>query len=404
MGGKSKAEYPGRSIEITRESTALKSAGRLPKIPQLCASLLRTLHQLSLFQYRLYEQELFRFPAAVTALTGPNGSGKTAVLDAAYYLCYTKSYFTAQQQALARWGSPGFKIVGELADPLFPERMHTVSCRWEDGKKEIAVDGAAYPKPSDHIGRWAAVMIAPDDSELLLGSAEGRRRWADSILAQTDRQYLDHLTQYNRLLQQRNAWLKAQAFGPQRADAELESYNHRMAESGTYLYERRKAFSADFVPLLRAMYARLSAGAEAVDLAYESDLHEKSAGEWLAETLPADLRAQRTGRGVHKDDWIFQIHEKPVRLYASQGQRKSLLFALKLAQYRYLQQRFGFAPLLLLDDVFEKLDQRRIEALLGIIGEPQFGQVLLTDTHSERIKEAFGAAADLSFIATGEKN
>ncbi len=364
---------------------------------------MRTLHQLSLFQYRLYEQAEFYFPAAVTALTGPNGSGKTAVLDAAYYLCYTKSYFTAQQQALARWGSNGFKIVGRLADPLFPERLHTVSCRWEEGRKEITVDGAAYPRPADHIGRWAAVMIAPDDSELLLGSAEGRRRWADSILAQTDRPYLEHLTQYNRLLQQRNAWLKGHAFGPQRADAELESYNHRMAEPGAYLYESRKTFSTDFVPLLRAMYARLSAGAETVDVAYESDLHEKTTGEWFSEMLYADLRAQRTGKGVHKDDWVFRIQEKPVRLYASQGQRKSLLFALKLAQYRYLHERFGFAPLLLLDDVFEKLDQVRIEALLGIIGEPHFGQVLLTDTHAARIREAFGPAADLSFIATGEK-
>ena len=219
----------------------------------------------------------------------------------------------------------------------------------------------------------------------------------------TDRQYLEHLTQYNRLLQQRNAWLKAQAFGPQRADAELESYNHRMAESGTYLYESRNVFSGAFVPLLCEMYDRLSAGRERVDLMYESDLHQKPAGQWLRETLPADLRAQRTGRGIHKDDWVFQIQEKPVRLYASQGQRKSLLFALKLAQYRYLQQHFGFAPLLLLDDVFEKLDQSRIEALLGIIGEPRFGQVLLTDTHAGRIKEAFGTAADLSFITTGEK-
>ncbi len=356
------------------------------------------LHQLSLFQYRLYAQADFHFGGPVTAITGPNGSGKTAILDAVYYLCYTKSYFTGQQQSLARWDSPGFRVVGRIAQNGAEE---TVSARWEAGKKELTLSGTPIVKATEFIGRYAAVMIAPDDGELITGASEGRRKWIDSVLAQTDRDYLESLLHYNRILQQRNAWLKAQAFAAATNRIELDSYNLRLHEHGTVLYQKRSVFLGAFLPLLNELYQKLSAGAEVIDVSYESDMHTQPIADWLTERLADDLRAQRTTRGPHRDDWAFFLHEKPVRLFASQGQRKTLLFALKLAQYQYLQNAFGFAPALLLDDIFEKLDQQRMEALLSIIREPHFGQVLLTDTHAGRVREAFGLDAEVQFITTG---
>lgn len=359
---------------------------------------MQTIRQLSFFQYRLYTQADFRFEGRITAISGPNGSGKTAILDAVYYLCYTKSYFTVQQQSLARWESPGFRIVGRFEKEGVAE---TVSARWEMGKKEFLVSGVPVARATDFIGQYAAVMIAPDDGELILGTSEVRRKWIDSILAQTDRDYFENLLSYNRILQQRNAWLKAQLFGAAPNRIELDSYDARLHEHGMVIYQKRAVFIKAFLPLLNEIYHRLSAGAEDVQVIYESEVHQKSMAQWLEERLPEDLRAQRTTRGIHRDDWAFLIHEKPVRVFASQGQRKTLLFALKLAQYQYLQNCFGFSPILLLDDVFEKLDQQRIEALLSIIREPQFGQVLLTDTHADRVREAFGEEADIQFITTG---
>ncbi|RYD50855.1 MAG: DNA replication/repair protein RecF [Sphingobacteriales bacterium] len=355
------------------------------------------LRQLSLFQYRLYDQVMHRFEAPVIAITGANGSGKTALLDAVYYLCYTKSYFTAQQQSLARWGSPGFKLIGQFEQQGLDE---IVSARWESGKKELSVNGSPVAKTTDFIGQYAAVMIAPDDGELLLGGSELRRRWIDSILAQTDPAYFEHLLHYNRLLQQRNAWLKAQAFVPTGDRIELESYDSRLQEHGTGIYQKRLALLEVFTPILNETYERLSGGAETIRIGYDSDIHQKPMAQWLTDRLQDDLRMQRTTRGIHRDDWDFFLQDQPVRPFASQGQRKTFLFALKLAQYRYLQDCFGFAPTLLLDDVFEKLDQNRMEALLGMIQEPGFGQVLLTDTHTDRVRAAFGPGTTLQMIQT----
>jgi DNA replication and repair protein RecF len=354
-----------------------------------------TLTQIALTQYRIYNQRRFDFTAPVMAITGPNGSGKTALLDAAYYLCYTKSYFTAQQQSLAQWGNDGFRVEGTFERD---GREEVIVCKWQAGKKEIHANGAPYERLNDHIGRYAAVMIAPDDGELLTGGSELRRRWVDSILAQTDREYLEHLLQYGRILLQRNAWLKAQALRPTSDRVELQSYDLRLAEHGAYIYEGRRRFLDEFVPLLQPFHQELTGGVEPIGASYISDIHERPLSEWLEHSLEADLRAQRTTRGIHRDDWEFRIHDQPVKPFASQGQRKSLLFALKLSQYAYLNEKLGYLPMLLLDDVFEKLDQSRIEALLRIIQGPGFGQVLLTDTHADRVRDAFGSGALLGFI------
>jgi len=353
-----------------------------------------TLTNLTLVQWRSYGLAHFAFGAPVTCITGPNGSGKTALLDAIYYLCYTKSYFTANQQLLVQRGTDGFRVEGTFET----ERRETIRCRWQTGKKEIWANGTPYERITDHIGKYAAVMIAPDDLALINEGAEVRRRWVDSILAQTDREYLHALLHYSRILQQRNAWLKAQAVAPSPDRIALEYYDRELDLHGSVLFTCRRRFVDAFVPLLQPLYERLSGGRETVALSYESDLAHKPLAVMLAEGLQTDLRAQRTLHGPHRDDLDFRLRGEPLRAFGSQGQKKSFLFALKLAQYHYLADALKNLPILLLDDIFEKLDQTRIEALLGIIRWPGFGQVLLTDTHAERVRTAFGTGAEIGCI------
>ncbi len=348
---------------------------------------MNTLSRISLTQFRNYGHASFDFPEAITCITGANGSGKTNLLDAVYYLCYTKSYFSAQQQHTVRTGTDGFRVEG-----IFHNRGKTesVTCIWRSGKKEVAADGVPYERVADHIGRFAAVMIAPDDMALINEGGEVRRRWLDSILGQTDREYLESLLRYQRVLLQRNAWLKMQVAAPSPTRTELEYYNEQLADSGRYLHERRAAFFTVFTPLLNEHYHRLCGGSEPIAIAYESSLNEVTLPTLLLRSFEQDLRLQRTTRGPHRDELVFTINGMPLRQYGSQGQKKSYLFALKLAQHRYIAMQSGRLPILLLDDVFEKLDQQRMEALLAMIQGPEFGQVILTDTHAARVREAFG--------------
>ncbi len=292
-------------------------------------------------------------------------------------------------------GTEGFRIEGNFFNGSKDE---LISCKWKLGKKEVFVDGTEYEKLTDHIGKYSSVMIAPDDMELINEGSELRRKWVDSILGQVDKEYLEHLMRYQRILLQRNAWLKMQATKPASDRVELEYYNNEMDIAAAYIYRQRNDFITSFLPLLQDFYKRLSGGKESVSLIYESDLQKKSFAEWQNESFQYDLRYQRTLRGIHKDDWAFLLHDIALKQFGSQGQKKSFLFALKLAQYAYISQQLKHLPILLLDDIFEKLDQNRMEALLSIIRGPGFGQVLLTDTHASRIKEAFGADADIEFI------
>jgi len=351
---------------------------------------LSTLKKITLIQFRNYSSGNYEFTAPVTCITGPNGSGKTNLLDAVYYLCYTKSYFSAYQQNSVQQGQDGFRVEGSFDQNL-------ISCKWKQGKKEIAANNVPYERLTDHIGKYAAVMIAPDDMELINDGSELRRRWVDSILSQTDRQYLERLMRYQKILQQRNAWLKMQAVNPTDS-SQLEYYDNLLSADGTYIQQQRLVFLRDFMPLLDEYYHRLSGGKETITTSYQTDLEQKTMKELLAAGLQADLRMQRTLKGIHKDDWTFMLDGMPLKQFGSQGQKKSYLFALKLAQYAYLSRILGFKPILLLDDIFEKLDQNRILALMRIIRGQNFGQVILTDTHADRVREAFLDITDIQFI------
>jgi DNA replication and repair protein RecF len=355
---------------------------------------LNSINKISLVRFRNYSSADFEFSAPVTCITGPNGSGKTNLLDAVYYLCYTKSYFSSYQQNSVKNGFDGFSVTGSFNRD---RHIEVIRCKWKAGKKEIYKNDVEYEKITDHIGVYSAVMIAPDDTELINGSGELRRKWVDGILSQVDKDYLEKLIRYQRLLLQRNAWLKTQAVKPAADNTELDYYNAELAADGSYIYKQRSAFLKNFLPLLDNFYHRLVDGKEAIEVNYSSDLAQKPLLQWLENNLQYDLRYQRTLRGIHKDDWEFRLNDLQLKQFGSQGQKKSFLFALKLTQYAYLSKVLGHLPVLLLDDIFEKLDQNRMEALLRIIRGEGFGQVILTDTHPERIRQAFGGA-EVGFI------
>jgi len=380
-----------------------------------CFFRLSSIKKITLVQFRNYSSRSFVFDAPITCITGANGCGKTNLLDGVYYLCYTKSYFTAYQQNCVQMGLDGFRVegvfqskgqkvnmlTGEPIDILTnqPINQSTIVCKWQQGKKELQADGVEYEKPTDHIGKYAAVMIAPDDLELVNDGSEPRRKWIDSILSQTDKGYLECLMRYQRILQQRNAWLKQYANSATPDYTTLEYYDAQLAGDGTYIYEKRNAFIALFLPYLQGLYAQLTDGKEAVHITYQSDLQQQTLATLLKDGLQHDMRLQRTLRGIHKDDLQLLLNNTPVKAFGSQGQKKSFLFAMKLAQYKYLSGVLGYKPILLLDDVFEKPDQSRMEALLRIIRGEDFGQVILTDTHAERVRNAFGDGVEVGMIA-----
>lgn len=356
---------------------------------------LTRLNEITLTQFRNYSRAQFRFPERITCITGPNGSGKTNLLDAVYYLCYTKSYFSNQQQLSAQTGTDGFRI-----DGLFQEndRKKQISLRWKNGKKEVLNEGQEYERVADHIGKYCSVMIAPDDLALINEGNELRRRWLDSILSQTNREYFEALMLYQQVLLQRNAWLKLQSQMVSETRTELEYYDARMSEASRYMFAQRSRFFKDFLPLLERYYHDLSGGNETIQLVYQSELEHAPLSQLLINAFREDLRLQRTSKGLHRDGLLFKIQGQPLRQFGSQGQKKSFLFALKLAQYAYIAEHRKSLPILLLDDVFEKLDQNRMEALLKMIQADEFGQVILTDTHAERAKAAFGSGCKIGEI------
>lgn len=357
---------------------------------------MNTINQITLLQFRNYTHSSFRFPTKITCIHGENGSGKTNLLDSIYYLCYTKSYFSNNQTNNIQHGTDGFRLEGVFQNSISDNEI--ISCKWKEGKKEMTHDQVVYEKLTDHIGKYAAVIIAPDDLYLINEGSEWRRKWMDSILGQVNKIYLEHLMSYQKILMQRNAWLKAASFPIDIKSYEVEFYNQQLPIHASYIFHARSQFIHEFTPILQFYYQQISGGKEKVNLHYRSDLFQHDMNFWLTSNWSVDCRLQRTQKGIHKDEIDFVFDDKLIRQFGSQGQKKSFLFALKLAQYQYLSNVQKAKPILLLDDIFEKLDQQRMEALLRLIQTDSFGQVMLTDTHQERVEQAFGNSNQLSFI------
>ena len=306
--------------------------------------------------------------------------GKTNLLDAIHYLCFTKSYFTRDNLNVQN-GKSGFRIEGELKDEK------AVCILRETGKKEFLVNEVAYEKFSEHIGRYPCVIIAPDDIQIITGGSEERRRFLDALLSQLDAEYLKQLISYNKILLQRNSLLKSLAESRAKDLSLLDVLDDQLARPGEYIFEKRKAFLLPFLPEVKKQYFEIAKKEEDATLTYQSELLQCSFAALLKLRRQKDMVAQRTTGGIHRDELLFTLDNQPFRMIASQGQRKSLLFALKLAEMYVLKENKGFPPILLLDDVFEKLDEERIVNLLHRVCIQNEGQVFITDTNNDRLTQ-----------------
>lgn len=359
-----------------------------------------TLQQLSLYNFRNYDQLSLRFTTPVVAFCGANGVGKTNLLDAIHYLCLTRTYFGRSDIGNLRFGQQGFRIDGLLQ---VGSNQYSVACILrETGKKEMQLNQETYTRFSQHIGRFPVVVVAPDDVVLVTGGSEERRNLLDTIISQFSPEYLQQLILYNKVLQQRNSLLKQMGESGRFDASLLEVLDRQLCAPAQAVFEYRHKFVLDYIPEVQRMYQMISGLREEIRLDYVSPLQHNSMAAILEQNLEKDRYAWRTTGGIHRDDVEFFLHALPFRQVASQGQRKSLLFALKLAEYQVLFSQKGFPPLLLLDDVFEKLDAERMQQLLQWACTRQ-GQVFLTDTHESRLTDALQALSiPVQVIRLGE--
>lgn len=346
-----------------------------------------SVQNISLYQFKNYENSQFVFTQNIVGICGKNGKGKTNLLDAIYLACFSKSYFSKSDSANVQKGLSGMRVEANFVKECEPEKI--VCILRENNKKELHRNGQQYTRFSRHIGLFPAVMIAPDDLELITGSSETRRKFIDTLLSQSDAHYLENLISYNKILLQRNSFLKTASERGFVDDELLQIFNEQLIKPCGYLFEKRTSFLNEFLPLVVQGYNSIAGKDEQVRLSYYSPLQQDDYETLLKTFQPKDVMLHRTTTGIHKDDLDITMNGEAFKNMASQGQRKSLLFALKLAEFNYLATVKGFAPLLFLDDVFEKLDSERIKNLLFQVCKQNNGQVFITDTDKERLTTAF---------------
>ena len=343
--------------------------------------------ELTLTHFRNYSFEKFDFGENIIGIHGKNGSGKTNLLDAVYYLCFTKSSFNRPDTQSVKEGCGGFRIEGNFGKG--DEMSKLVCILRENGRKEFSINEMTYQRFSDHIGKFPCIMIAPDDVSLITEGSEERRKFIDTLLSQLQHDYLEQLIAYYKILQQRNGFLKFASERNEWDESLLDILNKQLIEKGNFIHERRLRFLDDFLPAVFQQYISIAPEDHNLLLKYDSQLTNQSFEELLQQNFQRDLYLQRTGCGIHKDDLDIRLNETPFKNLASQGQRKSLLFATKLAAFESLKENKGFPPILLLDDVFEKLDEGRMQNLLEYVCVNSGAQVFITDTHKERLQHAF---------------
>lgn len=344
------------------------------------------LDSLELTQFKNYSRQAFDFSERIIGFCGANGAGKTNLLDAIYYLCLTKSYFGKSDAGNVQFGKQGFRIEGKFNRQ---NQAFTAICILrETGKKEIQLNQETYTRFSQHVGKFPVVVVAPDDVSLVAGGSEERRKLLDTIISQLDPEYLQHLIQYTKVLQQRNGLLKQFSEAGRIDPALLSVLDQQLIKPGQFIFELRKQFLDSYLPEVISRYGMIAGVEEGLNLQYQSQLLSCSFEDLLARNREKDMYSQRTQGGVHRDELEIRLGEQPLRQVASQGQRKSLLFALKLAEFNVLRRHKGFEPILLLDDVFEKLDEHRMHNLLNWACVENKGQVFLTDTHCNRLTMA----------------
>lgn len=335
------------------------------------------LKKITLTQFRNFNSGSFSFDQNVVGITGKNGTGKTNLLDAVYYLCYTKSYFQSKEHNNAQHGTEGFRIEGTFTE-------EQISCKWKEGKKTISCDNIPYEKVTDHIGKHTAVMVAPDDIELINGGSELRRKFMDGLLAQSNNQYLEHLLHYQKYLQQRNAHLKQSSTHAIDHNL-LDIYDEKLAEHGAFLITARTVLSHQIPELVQQYYSGICNGTEQINIRYKNCCTADRLLHLLQQNRRYDMDYKRTIAGVHTEDWILEMNNISAKAQASQGQKKSLLISLKLAQLA-LMQNLQQKPFLLLDDIFEKLDQHRLKQLFELLKSFDIAQIFMTHTYKQDLE------------------
>lgn len=337
---------------------------------------------LKLFNFKNHSEKSFDFSPEINCFVGNNGAGKTNILDALHYLSMAKSFLGNLDAQNILHESDFFAIEAEIQGE---EKNDIIKVQLpKEGKKIIKKNDKTYERIADHIGFLPSVMISPYDSNLISDGSESRRKFLDAMISQTDSDYLFALIQYQKTLQQRNALLKYFAKNRTFDLDSLEIYNEPLNKFGTQIFEKRQRFVASILPTIQHFYEIISKGNEKVTVIYESNLNEQNFEEILNENLEKDRVLTYTSRGIHKDDLRFEMNGNLIKKFGSQGQQKSFLIALKLAQIKRIKDITNKNPILLLDDIFDKLDDNRVSQLIELVNQQNFGQIFITDTHRER--------------------
>ena len=343
------------------------------------------LNSLSLINFKNWEQANFNFCPKINCLVGDNGTGKTNVLDAIYYLSMTKSSFNPVDTQNIRYDNDFFVIQGEYQRKGAAESIY---CGMKRGQKKVfRRNKKEYERFSEHIGLLPAVTISPTDSNLITGGSDERRKQINEVISQYNHYYLHDMIQYNRALEQRNALLKKFAESRTFDSEMLDIWNEQLVSTGNRIYQCRKEFCHELVPVFQNYYNEISGGGENVELIYNSQLHDKDFATLLDESIDKDRQIQFTTIGIHKDDLLLQMNGFPIKKAGSQGQQKTFLVALKLANFNFIKQQGDITPILLLDDIFDKFDAKRVSHIIRLVSDSRFGQIFITDTRRENMEE-----------------
>lgn len=343
------------------------------------------LQKITLVNFKNFESQTFDFQEKINCFVGNNGVGKTTVLDAIYYLSFAKSYFNPAATQNIKHSEDFFMIEGAYQ---INDKIESIVCSLKRGNKKVVKrNGKAYEKFSEHIGYLPLVIISPGDSDLIVEGSDTRRKFMDNVISQSDKLYLQSVIKYNKVLTQRNSLLKYFAANRTFDALNLKVYNEQLELYGTVIFKKRTEFLEAFIPILRERYAAISSSKEQVNLIYKTQLDEGSFEELFEQNLERDRVLQYTSAGIHKDDLAFEIDGYPIKKFGSQGQQKSYLIALKLAQFDFIKSQSNIKPILLLDDIFDKLDDLRVEQLIKLVNNDEFGQLFISDTHKQRTED-----------------
>ena len=343
------------------------------------------LKTLALLNYKNFSSAEFEFDQKINCMVGNNGIGKTNVLDSIYHLSFGKSYFNPITSQNINHDAEFFVVDGIFEKQDREEQIIVSAKRGQ--KKVIKRNNKPYEKFSEHIGFIPTVIISPADRDLIIEGSETRRKFIDGVISQSDNKYLNNLIDYGKILAQRNSLLKYFAANNSFDRDTLSVYDMQLEELGSNLYKKRKVFLETFIPIFQKRYATISNGHEEVSIAYKSQLEDGNFKDQLEDNLQKDMALQYTGVGTHKDDLVFEIAGHPIKKFGSQGQQKSFLISLKLAQFDFMKDLSKVSPILLMDDIFDKLDENRVAHIVDLVAKDELGQLFISDTHGDRTEK-----------------